>query len=64
MQGTELKVVAPAEVEILGPTIDRAPQLRTNENDDYELLETWLKANGSAQLDVPTNALGVDFSTR
>ena len=50
MQGTELKVISPAAIEVLGPTIDRAPQLRTNANDDYELLETWLKAHkdGSA----------------
>ena len=43
-------MISPAAIEVLGPTIDLAPQLRTNANDDYELLTTWLKSHrdGSA----------------
>ena len=30
MTGTELKIVTPAETEILGPEVDRLPTLHTN----------------------------------
>ena len=50
MTGTELKIVTPAETEILGPEVDRLPTLHTNARTDRELLEVWLKSNrdGSA----------------
>ena len=50
MTGTELKIVTPAETEILGPEVDRLPTLHTNARTDRELLEVWLKSHrdGSA----------------
>ena len=50
MTGTELKIVTPAETEILGPEVDRLPILHTNVKTDRELLEVWLKSHrdGSA----------------
>ena len=50
MIGTELKIVTPAETEILGPEVDRLPTLHTNARTDRELLEVWLKSHrdGSA----------------
>ena len=50
MTGTELKIVLPAETEVLGPEVDRLPTLHTNARTDAELLTVWLKshADGSA----------------
>ena len=39
MTGTELKIVTPAETEILGPDVDRLPTSHTNARTDRELLE-------------------------
>ena len=50
MTGTELKIVLPAETEVLGPEVDRLPTLHTNARTDADLLTVWLKshADGSA----------------
>jgi len=50
MTGTELKIVLPAETEVLGPEVDRLPTLHTNARSDADLLTVWLKshADGSA----------------
>jgi Phage integrase, N-terminal SAM-like domain len=48
--GTELKIVLPAQTEVLGPEVDRLPTLHTNARTDADLLTVWLKshADGSA----------------
>ena len=50
MIGTDLKIITPAASDVVGPGVDRAPQLRTNATSDHELLVTWLKSHrdGSA----------------
>ena len=45
MTGTELKIVTPGAVEVLGPEVDRAPMLHTNARTDGELLKVWLKSH-------------------
>ena len=52
MTGTELKIVLPAQTEVLGPEVDRLPTLHTNARTDADLLTVWLKshADGSARL--------------
>jgi integrase/recombinase XerD len=49
MIGTDLKVVSPAQTEVLGPDINRLATLHTNARTDRELLKVWLKrhADGS-----------------
>jgi site-specific recombinase XerD len=50
MTGTELKIIAPAATEVLGPDVDRLATLHTNARTDGELLKVWLKSHqdGSA----------------
>src|SRR5262245_55195992 len=45
MVGTELKIVTPGALEVLGPEIERAPTLHTNARTDSELLKVWLKSH-------------------
>jgi integrase/recombinase XerD len=49
MIGTDLKVVSPAQTEVLGPDVNRLATLHTNARTDRELLKVWLKsyADGS-----------------
>ena len=50
MIGTELKIISPAETEILGPEVDRLATLHTNARTDTELLEVWLKSHRDGSL--------------
>jgi integrase/recombinase XerD len=45
MVGTDLKVIAPAATEILGPDVHRLATLHTNAKSDRELLQVWLKSH-------------------
>jgi hypothetical protein len=45
MAGTDLKVIAPAATEILGPDVHRLATLPTNAKSDRELLQVWLKSH-------------------
>jgi integrase/recombinase XerD len=45
MIGTELKVIAPAATEVLGPEVDRLATLHTNARTDRDLLTVWLKSH-------------------
>ena len=45
MTGTELKIIAPAATEVLGPDVDRLATLHTNAKTDRELLKVWLKSH-------------------
>jgi integrase/recombinase XerD len=45
MTGTDLKIITPAAVEVLGPDVDRLATVQTNARDDRELLKVWLKAH-------------------
>jgi integrase/recombinase XerD len=45
MTGTDLKVIAPAATEILGPDVHRLATIHTNAKTDRELLEVWLKSH-------------------
>jgi site-specific recombinase XerD len=45
MTGTELKIIAPAATEVLGPDVDRLATLHTNAKTDRELLNVWLKSH-------------------
>ena len=50
MHGTDLTIITPAEPDVLGPGIDRAPEISTNASTDHELFIVWLKSHqdGSA----------------
>jgi len=48
--GTELKIISPAETEVLGPEVDRLATLHTNACTDTELLEVWLKSHRDGSL--------------
>jgi integrase/recombinase XerD len=50
MIGTELKVISPAETEVLGPEVDRLATLHTNARSDTELLEVWLESHRDGSL--------------
>src|SRR5262245_1620863 len=50
MIGTELKIISPAETEVLGPEVDRLATLHTNARTDTELLEVWLKSHRDGSL--------------
>jgi site-specific recombinase XerD len=50
MTGTELKIISPAETEVLGPEVDRLATLHTNARTDAELLEVWLKSHRDGSL--------------
>jgi len=50
MIGTELKIISPAETEVLGPEVDRLATLHTNAHTDTELLEVWLKSHRDGSL--------------
>jgi site-specific recombinase XerD len=45
MIGTDLKIIAPAATEVLGPDVDRLATLHTNAKTDRELLKVWLKSH-------------------
>src|SRR6516225_3029340 len=45
MIGTDLKVVSPAQTEVLGPDVNRLATLHTNARTDRELLKVWLKSH-------------------
>jgi integrase/recombinase XerD len=45
MIGTDLKVVSPAQTEVLGPDVNRLATLHTNARNDRELLKVWLKSH-------------------
>jgi hypothetical protein len=63
MTGTELKIVLPAETEVLGPEVDRLPTLHTNARTDADLLTVWLKshADGSAHTQRAYQRVGARF---
>ena len=63
MTGTELKIVLPAETEVLGPEVDRLPTLHTNARTDADLLMVWLKshADGSAHTRRAYQRVGARF---
>ena len=63
MSGTELKIVLPAETEVLGPEVDRLPTLHTNARTDADLLTVWLKshADGSAHTRRAYQRVGARF---
>ena len=63
MTGTELKIVTPAETEVLGPEVDRLARLHTNARTDAELLTVWLKshADGSAHTRRAYQRVGARF---
>src|SRR5262245_12441339 len=63
MTGTDLKIVAPAALDVLGPGVDLAPTLRTNAKTDRELLEVWLKSHrdGSAHTVRAYRRIGARF---
>ena len=63
MTGTELKIVTPAETEVLGPEVDRLATLHTNARTDTELLTVWLKshADGSAHTRRAYQGVGARF---
>jgi integrase/recombinase XerD len=44
-QSTDLKVVSPAQTEVLGPDVNRLATLHTNARTDRELLKVWLKSH-------------------
>jgi hypothetical protein len=45
MIGTDLKVVSPAQTEVLGPDVNRLATLHTNARNDRELLKVWVKSH-------------------
>jgi integrase/recombinase XerD len=45
MIGTDLKVVSPAQTEVLGPEVNRPVTLHTNAKTNRELLKVWLKSH-------------------
>ena len=45
MIGTDLKIVSPAQTEVLGPDVNRLATLHTNARNDRELLKVWLKSH-------------------
>ena len=63
MTGTELKIVLPAETEVLGPEVDRLATLHTNARTDGELLAVWLKshADGSTHTRRAYQRIGARF---
>jgi hypothetical protein len=64
MTGTELKIVLPAQTEVLGPEVDRLPTLHTNARTDAaDLLTVWLKshADGSAHTQRAYQRVGACF---
>ena len=63
MTGTELKMVTPAETEVLGPEVDRLATLHTNARTDADLLTVWLKshADGSAHTRRAYQRVGARF---
>ena len=63
MTGTELKIVLPAETEVLGSEVDRLPTLHTNARTDADLLTVWLKshADGSAHTRRAYQRVGARF---
>jgi len=63
MTGTELKIVTPAETEVLGPEVDRLATLHTNARTDADLLTVWLKshADGSAHTRRAYQRVGARF---
>ena len=63
MTGTELKIILPAETEVLGPEVDRLPTLHTNARTDADLLTVWLKshADGSAHTQRAYQRVGARF---
>src|SRR5262245_47582307 len=50
MIGTELKIISPAETEVLGPEVDRLATLHTNARTETDLLEVWLKSHRDGSL--------------
>ena len=45
MIGTDLEVITPATLEVLGPDVHRLATLHTNARTDRELLKVWLKSH-------------------
>jgi hypothetical protein len=43
--GTDLKVIKPAALEVLGPDVNRVATLHTNARNDRELRKVWLKSH-------------------
>jgi hypothetical protein len=57
MIGTDLKVVSPAQTEVLGPDVNRLATLHTNARTDRELLKVLLKSHADGSLQTaPTGA--------
>src|SRR6476646_4768622 len=63
MTGTELKIVLPAQTEVLGPEVDRLHTLYTNARTDADLLTVWLKSHavGSAHTRRAYQRVGARF---
>jgi hypothetical protein len=48
MIGTDLKVIAPATTEVLGPEVHRLATIFTNAKTDEKLFEVWVKSHAEA----------------